>query len=59
MSHKLVQHDCNNNCELSREGKQITFRVSKSIAVGEEITAHYGDDYCALCIAASQTVKIS
>ncbi|KAJ7731472.1 hypothetical protein B0H14DRAFT_524317 [Mycena olivaceomarginata] len=42
---RFVNHDCNNNCELSREGKQITFRVSRSIAVGEEITAHYGDDY--------------
>ncbi|KAJ7442951.1 hypothetical protein B0H11DRAFT_2162976 [Mycena galericulata] len=38
-------HDCNNNCELSREGKNITFRVLKPIAIGEEITVHYGDGY--------------
>lgn len=40
------QHDCENNCELFREGKYITFRVIKPIKVGEEITAHYGDGYC-------------
>ncbi|KAF8210388.1 hypothetical protein K438DRAFT_1809596 [Mycena galopus ATCC 62051] len=38
-------HDCNNNCELFREGKYITFRVLRPISVGEEITAHYGDGY--------------
>jgi len=40
------QHDCDNNCELFREGRYITFRVLRPIAVGEEITAHYGDGYC-------------
>lgn len=40
------QHDCNNNCELFREGRYITFRVLRPIQVGEEITAHYGDGYC-------------
>ncbi|KAF9012422.1 hypothetical protein BDQ17DRAFT_1232159 [Cyathus striatus] len=42
---RFVNHDCDNNCELFREGKYITFRVLKPIAVGEEITAHYGDGY--------------
>ncbi|KAJ7188123.1 hypothetical protein C8R46DRAFT_1157277 [Mycena filopes] len=42
---RFVNHDCNNNCELFREGKYITFRVLRPIAVGEEITAHYGDGY--------------
>ncbi|KAG9316314.1 hypothetical protein JVU11DRAFT_2345 [Chiua virens] len=42
---RFVNHDCENNCELFREGKYITFRVLRSIAVGEEITAHYGDGY--------------
>ncbi|KAF8633357.1 hypothetical protein AX17_004528 [Amanita inopinata Kibby_2008] len=42
---RFVNHDCDNNCELFREGKYITFRVLKSISVGEEITAHYGDGY--------------
>lgn len=45
MTH-FLQHDCENNCELFREGKYITFRVLRPIAVGEEITAHYGDGYC-------------
>ena len=40
------QHDCDNNAELFREGRYITFRVMKMINVGEEITAHYGDGYC-------------
>lgn len=42
---RFVNHDCDNNCELFREGKYITFRVLRPIAVGEEITAHYGDGY--------------
>ncbi|KAI3618592.1 histone-lysine n-methyltransferase set9 [Moniliophthora roreri] len=42
---RFVNHDCDNNCELFREGRYITFRVIKPITVGEEITAHYGDGY--------------
>ncbi|KAI0266821.1 hypothetical protein BC834DRAFT_810550, partial [Gloeopeniophorella convolvens] len=42
---RFVNHDCDNNCELFREGRYITFRVVKPIAVGEEVTAHYGDGY--------------
>ncbi|KAH9083507.1 hypothetical protein EDB83DRAFT_22133 [Lactarius deliciosus] len=42
---RFVNHDCDNNCELFREGRYITFRVVKSVAVGEEVTAHYGDGY--------------
>ncbi|KAL4080296.1 hypothetical protein V8B97DRAFT_1864270 [Scleroderma yunnanense] len=42
---RFVNHDCENNCELFREGKYITFRVIRPISVGEEITAHYGDGY--------------
>ncbi|KAF9230702.1 hypothetical protein BU15DRAFT_68975 [Melanogaster broomeanus] len=42
---RFVNHDCDNNCELFREGKYITFRVLRPIATGEEITAHYGDGY--------------
>ncbi|KAF8274507.1 hypothetical protein EI94DRAFT_1696035 [Lactarius quietus] len=30
-----------------REGRYITFRVVKSVGVGEEVTAHYGDGYSA------------
>ncbi|KAI9509720.1 hypothetical protein F5148DRAFT_1282652 [Russula earlei] len=42
---RFVNHDCDNNCELFREGRYITFRVVKPVAVGEEVTAHYGDGY--------------
>ncbi|KAJ8596615.1 SET domain-containing protein [Rhizopogon salebrosus TDB-379] len=42
---RFVNHDCDNNCELFREGKYITFRTLRAIATGEEITAHYGDGY--------------
>lgn len=44
---RFVNHDCDNNCELFREGKYITFRTLRAISIGEEITAHYGDGYCA------------
>ncbi|GBE81328.1 predicted protein [Sparassis crispa] len=42
---RFVNHDCDHNAELFREGRYITFRVLKPIAVGEEVTAHYGDGY--------------
>ncbi|KAJ3934009.1 MAG: hypothetical protein NXY57DRAFT_996312 [Lentinula lateritia] len=42
---RFVNHDCDNNCELFREGRYITFRVLRPISIGEEITAHYGDCY--------------
>lgn len=40
-----IQHDCNPNCELIRDGRYITFRVVRPIAPGEEITGWYGEDY--------------
>ncbi|KAG5648530.1 hypothetical protein DXG03_003141 [Asterophora parasitica] len=42
---RFVNHDCDNNCELFREGRYITFRTLRAISIGEEITAHYGDGY--------------
>ncbi|KAI0829727.1 hypothetical protein BC628DRAFT_1314462 [Trametes gibbosa] len=42
---RFVNHDCDHNVELFREGRYITFRVIKHIGVGEEVTAHYGDGY--------------
>lgn len=42
---RFVNHDCDHNVELFREGRYITFRVIKPIGVGEEVTAHYGDGY--------------
>ncbi|CAE6430484.1 unnamed protein product [Rhizoctonia solani] len=60
---RFVNHDCNPNAELFRDGKYITFRVLRPIPVGEEITASYGPDYfgkqnkhclCATCEEAGQ-----
>ena len=45
-SYLILQHDCDNNCELFRNGRYITFRAIKPIAAGQEITAHYGNGYC-------------
>ncbi|CAL1707732.1 unnamed protein product [Somion occarium] len=42
---RFVNHDCNHNVELFRTGRYITFRVRRPIAVGEEVTANYGDGY--------------
>lgn len=42
---RFVNHDCDNNCELFRDGRYITFRAIKPIAIGDEITAHYGEGY--------------
>ncbi|KAH8119208.1 hypothetical protein DFH11DRAFT_1467947, partial [Phellopilus nigrolimitatus] len=42
---RFVNHDCDNNCELFRNGRYITFRAIKPIVVGQELTAHYGDGY--------------
>ncbi|EKM54581.1 uncharacterized protein PHACADRAFT_258533 [Phanerochaete carnosa HHB-10118-sp] len=42
---RFVNHDCDHNVELFREGRYITFRVIKPIGVGEEVSAHYGPGY--------------
>ncbi|KAL0956481.1 hypothetical protein HGRIS_002627 [Hohenbuehelia grisea] len=42
---RFVNHDCDNNCDLFREGRYITFRTKRPISVGEEITTHYGAGY--------------
>ncbi|KAK7692941.1 hypothetical protein QCA50_004582 [Cerrena zonata] len=42
---RFVNHDCNHNVELFRTGRYITFRVLRPIAVGEEVTANYGEGY--------------
>ncbi|KAG8734877.1 Histone-lysine N-methyltransferase set9, partial [Ceratobasidium sp. 428] len=60
---RFVNHDCNPNAELFRDGKYITFRVLRPISVGQEITASYGPDYfgkqnkhclCATCEESKQ-----
>ncbi|KAJ7878379.1 hypothetical protein B0H14DRAFT_2436687 [Mycena olivaceomarginata] len=43
---RFVNHDCANNCELFPQGKDIiSLRVLRPIAIGEEVTVHYGDAY--------------
>ncbi|KAK7002104.1 hypothetical protein R3P38DRAFT_3043895 [Favolaschia claudopus] len=42
---RFVNHDCLNNCELFRQGKTICVRVLRTIAIGDEITVYYGEDY--------------
>ncbi|GJJ06599.1 hypothetical protein Clacol_000792 [Clathrus columnatus] len=42
---RFVNHDCEHNVELFRDGRIITFRVIKPIMTGQEVTAHYGDGY--------------
>ncbi|KAK1928040.1 hypothetical protein DB88DRAFT_480167 [Papiliotrema laurentii] len=42
---RFLNHDCNPNVELLRQGKYVTFRVLRDIRVGDEITTFYGDNY--------------
>ncbi|WWC86217.1 uncharacterized protein L201_001090 [Kwoniella dendrophila CBS 6074] len=42
---RFINHDCNPNVELLRQGKYVTFRVLKPIRVGDELTTFYGGDY--------------
>ncbi|EJD36007.1 SET domain-containing protein, partial [Auricularia subglabra TFB-10046 SS5] len=42
---RFVNHDCEHNVQLFRDGRYITFRVIKPIEQGQEITAHYGNSY--------------
>ncbi|KAJ7929852.1 hypothetical protein B0H13DRAFT_2264413 [Mycena leptocephala] len=47
---RFVNHDCANNCELFPQGKDIiSLRVLRPIAIGEEVTVHYGDGYSNDC----------
>ncbi|KAK8865902.1 hypothetical protein IAR55_001050 [Kwoniella newhampshirensis] len=42
---RFLNHDCNPNVELLRQGKYVTFRVLRPIKVGEELTTFYGENY--------------
>ncbi|KAJ1650806.1 histone lysine methyltransferase Set9 [Dispira simplex] len=43
---RFVNHDCHPNCRfIPMPGQTVSFRVVRDIAVGEEITTSYGDDY--------------
>ncbi len=34
----IVQHDCNPNVELLRQGKYVTFRIIRPVRIGDELT---------------------
>ncbi|WWC58602.1 uncharacterized protein I303_101145 [Kwoniella dejecticola CBS 10117] len=42
---RFLNHDCNPNVELLRQGKYVTFRILKPIRVGDELTTFYGENY--------------
>ncbi|WWC99644.1 hypothetical protein V866_006548 [Kwoniella sp. B9012] len=42
---RFLNHDCNPNVELLRQGKHVTFRVLKPIRIGDELTTFYGENY--------------
>ncbi|WRT64106.1 uncharacterized protein IL334_001035 [Kwoniella shivajii] len=58
---RFLNHDCNPNVELLRQGKHVTFRVTKPIRVGDELTTFYGENYFGrgniecLCLTCEQT----
>ncbi|OCF55500.1 hypothetical protein L486_06984 [Kwoniella mangroviensis CBS 10435] len=56
---RFLNHDCNPNVELLRQGKHVTFRVLKPIRIGDELTTFYGENYCEsgcpnLCLTCEQ-----
>ncbi|WVF70587.1 hypothetical protein IAT40_005379 [Kwoniella sp. CBS 6097] len=60
---RFLNHDCNPNVELLRQGKHVTFRVTKPIRIGEELTTFYGENYFGrgniecLCLTCEQAGK--
>lgn len=42
---RFLNHDCNPNVELLRQGNYVTFRVIRPVRIGEELTTFYGDNY--------------
>ncbi|WVW82256.1 hypothetical protein I302_104262 [Kwoniella bestiolae CBS 10118] len=60
---RFLNHDCNPNVELLRQGKYVTFRVLKPIRVGDELTTFYGENYFGrnniecLCLTCEQQCK--
>ncbi|WVQ70974.1 hypothetical protein IAR50_000499 [Cryptococcus sp. DSM 104548] len=48
---RFLNHDCNPNVELLRQGNYVTFRVTKPIKIGDELTTFY------LCLTCEQQEK--
>lgn len=42
---RFLNHDCNPNVELLRQGNYVTFRVIRPVRIGEELTTFYGENY--------------
>ncbi|CAG8504681.1 16585_t:CDS:2 [Funneliformis caledonium] len=43
---RFVNHDCNPNTHFIATGQNtISFKLLRDVAVGEELTAHYGENY--------------
>lgn len=43
---RFMNHDCEANCSFLHSGaNSVSFKVNRSISVGEEMTAYYGDHY--------------
>ncbi|KZO90724.1 hypothetical protein CALVIDRAFT_385588 [Calocera viscosa TUFC12733] len=42
---RFVNHDCNPNVKMKRDGKSLTFEVIRPIRAGEEILSSYGENY--------------
>ncbi|EJU03953.1 hypothetical protein DACRYDRAFT_20676, partial [Dacryopinax primogenitus] len=42
---RFVNHDCNPNVKMKRDGKSLTFEVIRPIKGGEEILSSYGENY--------------
>ncbi|ODO11703.1 hypothetical protein I350_00487 [Cryptococcus amylolentus CBS 6273] len=57
---RFLNHDCNPNVELLRQGNYVTFRVTKPIKIGDELTTFYGENYSSidsLCLTCEQQEK--
>ncbi|WWD17913.1 hypothetical protein CI109_102358 [Kwoniella shandongensis] len=60
---RFLNHDCDPNVELLRQGKYVTFRVLRPIKVGEELTTFYGENYFGraniecLCLTCEQNAQ--
>ncbi|ORY28990.1 hypothetical protein BCR39DRAFT_533467 [Naematelia encephala] len=60
---RFLNHDCSPNVELLRQGRYVTFRVTRPIRIGDELTTFYGDNYFGkanaecLCLSCEQAQR--